>query len=60
MSVLTDNRRNECRGDDRRGWHRTDEHASEKGKRHFLVPEYGEAAVSMMRTLKQGSTQTAS
>jgi D-lactate dehydrogenase (cytochrome) len=30
----------------------TGEHGIGEGKKHFLVPEYGEAAVGMMRTLK--------
>ena len=30
----------------------TGEHGIGEGKKHFLVPEYGEAAVAMMRTLK--------
>jgi D-lactate dehydrogenase (cytochrome) len=31
----------------------TGEHGIGEDKKHFLVPEYGEAAVGMMRTLKQ-------
>jgi D-lactate dehydrogenase (cytochrome) len=31
----------------------TGEHGIGEGKRHFLVPEYGEAAVGMMRALKR-------
>jgi D-lactate dehydrogenase (cytochrome) len=31
----------------------TGEHGIGEGKKHFLVPEYGEAAVGMMRTLKR-------
>ena len=30
----------------------TGEHGIGEGKKHYLVPEYGEAAVRMMRTLK--------
>jgi D-lactate dehydrogenase (cytochrome) len=31
----------------------TGEHGIGEGKKHFLVPEYGEAAVGMMRTIKR-------
>jgi D-lactate dehydrogenase (cytochrome) len=31
----------------------TGEHGIGEGKKHFLVPEYGEAAVGMMRALKR-------
>ena len=31
----------------------TGEHGIGEGKKHFLLPEYGEAAVGMMRTLKR-------
>jgi D-lactate dehydrogenase (cytochrome) len=31
----------------------TGEHGIGEGKKHFLAPEYGEAAVGMMRTLKR-------
>ena len=30
----------------------TGKHGIGEGKKHFLVPEYGEVAVGMMRTLK--------
>ena len=31
----------------------TGEHGIGEGKKHFLVPEFGEAAVGVMRTLKR-------